>query len=136
MSKVNFVHPPPPFPPRAARPPSASSPNPSPFTAASRRAFMILFVSGSIHQVKTWRRSFDVPPPPIERSSKLWPGNNPRYNFLLKDGESQVPLHESLKDVMKRSSAYWEQVRRKNVFFLYCCTAVLLLVRYCCYGSL
>ncbi|CAN0270314.1 unnamed protein product, partial [Laminaria digitata] len=61
-------------------------------------------------QVKTWRRSFDIPPPPIDRSSKLWPGNNPRYNFLMKDGESQVPVHESLKDVMKRSSAYWDEV--------------------------
>lgn len=55
-----------------------------------------------------------MPPPPIDKSSKLWPGNNPKYKFLSKDGESQVPVHESLKDVMARSSAYWEEVR---VFF-------------------
>lgn len=61
-------------------------------------------------QVKTWRRSWDVPPPPIDKSSKLWPGNNPKYKFLSKDGESLVPLHESLKDVMARSSLYWEEV--------------------------
>ncbi|CAN0471299.1 unnamed protein product, partial [Ascophyllum nodosum] len=61
-------------------------------------------------QVKVWRRSYDVPPPPIDRSSKLWPGNNPRYKFLAKDGESLVPVHESLKDVMKRSSVYWDEV--------------------------
>ena len=51
-----------------------------------------------------------MPPPPIDRSSKLWPGNNPRYKFLAKDGESLVPVHESLKDVMKRSSVYWDEV--------------------------
>eukprot|EP00903_Cladosiphon_okamuranus_P015514 g14324.t1 len=61
-------------------------------------------------QVKTWRRSWDVPPPPIDKSSKLWPGNNPKYKFLSKDGESMVPLHESLKDVMARSSVYWDEV--------------------------
>ncbi|CAM9299955.1 unnamed protein product [Ectocarpus sp. 13 AM-2016] len=61
-------------------------------------------------QVKIWRRSWDIPPPPIDKSSKLWPGNNPRYKFLMKDGESQVPRHESLKDVMSRSSAYWDEV--------------------------
>ncbi|CAN0431387.1 unnamed protein product, partial [Hapterophycus canaliculatus] len=61
-------------------------------------------------QVKVWRRSWDIPPPPIDKSSKLWPGNNPKYKFLMKDGESQVPLHESLKDVMARSSVYWDEV--------------------------
>ncbi|CAN0330564.1 unnamed protein product [Pylaiella littoralis] len=61
-------------------------------------------------QVKTWRRSWDVPPPPIDKSSKLWPGNDPKYAFLTKDGESQVPLHESLKDVMGRSSVCWDEV--------------------------
>ncbi|CAB1119401.1 unnamed protein product [Ectocarpus sp. CCAP 1310/34] len=61
-------------------------------------------------QVKIWRRSWDIPPPPIDKSSKLWPGNNPRYKFLMKNGESQVPVHESLKDVMSRSSAYWDEV--------------------------
>lgn len=51
-------------------------------------------------------------PPPIDPSSKLWPGNNPRYKFLMEDGDSLVPLHESLKDVMKRSSFYWDEVIR------------------------
>lgn len=60
--------------------------------------------------MKIWRRSYDEPPPPIDKSSKLWPGNNPKYNFLMKDGVSQVPTHESLKDVMQRSSRYWNEV--------------------------
>ncbi|CAM9873397.1 unnamed protein product [Discosporangium mesarthrocarpum] len=66
-------------------------------------------------QVKLWRRSFDVRPPPIDKSSKLWPGNNPKYKFLMRDGKSLVPLHESLKDVMGRSSKYWEEVVRPSI---------------------
>lgn len=30
-------------------------------------------------QVKIWRRSYDIPPPEIQRSGETWPGNDKRY---------------------------------------------------------
>jgi len=35
-------------------------------------------------QVLLWRRSYDVPPPPLERTDPRWPGNDPRYALCLK----------------------------------------------------
>jgi 2,3-bisphosphoglycerate-dependent phosphoglycerate mutase len=54
-------------------------------------------------QVKVWRRSFDVPPPPLERWDPAWPGNDARY----KAGE--MPRAESLKDTIARTLPYWEK---------------------------
>src|SRR4051812_14906900 len=28
-------------------------------------------------QVKIWRRSYDVPPPPLDEESEMWPGRDP-----------------------------------------------------------
>mmetsp|Transcript_2430 Transcript_2430/g.3548 ORF Transcript_2430/g.3548 Transcript_2430/m.3548 type:complete len:356 (-) Transcript_2430:66-1133(-) len=55
-------------------------------------------------QVKVWRRSFSVRPPPISEDSNLWPGNIPKYNFLER---KFIPKTESLEDTMKRSVYYW-----------------------------
>ena len=33
-------------------------------------------------QVKIWRRSYDIPPPPLEASDPRFPGNDPRYANL------------------------------------------------------
>ena len=33
-------------------------------------------------QVKKWRRSWDVPPPPMSTSSVYWPGRDARYKHL------------------------------------------------------
>jgi 2,3-bisphosphoglycerate-dependent phosphoglycerate mutase len=33
-------------------------------------------------QVKIWRRSYDIPPPPVDESSEYWPGNDRRYKDL------------------------------------------------------
>jgi 2,3-bisphosphoglycerate-dependent phosphoglycerate mutase len=55
-------------------------------------------------QVLIWRRSYDVPPPPLERSDERYPGRDVRYNNL---SESQLPLTESLKDTYKRCLPYW-----------------------------
>src|SRR6516165_2572144 len=30
-------------------------------------------------QVKVWRRSYDIPPPPLEESDPRFPGRDPRY---------------------------------------------------------
>jgi len=57
-------------------------------------------------QVHIWRRSFDVPPPPLERSDPRYPGHDPRYSDLSPD---ELPVTESLKDTIARFMPYWEQ---------------------------
>lgn len=58
-------------------------------------------------QVKIWRRSYDVPPPPLEISDPRYPGSDPRYAHLLKE---EIPLAESLKDTCLRTLPFWENV--------------------------
>ncbi len=53
-------------------------------------------------QVKVWRRSFDVPPPPIEAGSAYDPAADRRYAGIA------VPATESLKDTIARVLPYWE----------------------------
>lgn len=55
-------------------------------------------------QFMTWRRSFDVPPPPIADDDQYSQANDPRYAGI--DGE--VPATECLKDVIARMLPYWE----------------------------
>ena len=55
-------------------------------------------------QFQLWRRSFDVPPPPIEDGDKYSQSGDERYADL---GES-VPKTECLKDVIGRMLPYWE----------------------------
>jgi 2,3-bisphosphoglycerate-dependent phosphoglycerate mutase len=56
-------------------------------------------------QVKIWRRSYDVPPPKLEKTDKRYPGNDSKYKELSED---EIPLTESLKDTVKRFVPYWE----------------------------
>ena len=56
-------------------------------------------------QVKIWRRSYDVPPPPISPEHEYWPGRDRRYAKL---SPSELPLAESLKDTVIRFLPYWE----------------------------
>ena len=60
-------------------------------------------------QVRKWRRSWDSPPPPMSTTSEFWPGNDPRY-LQLGITEAMIPRAESLKDVTKRSSVFWDQI--------------------------
>ena len=53
-------------------------------------------------QVKIWRRSFDIPPPPIVPGSAYDPSCDRRYNGI------KVPATESLKDTIARVLPYWE----------------------------
>ena len=53
-------------------------------------------------QVKIWRRSFDVPPPPMEAGSEYDLGQDRRYAGI------EVPATESLKDTITRVLPYWE----------------------------
>lgn len=55
-------------------------------------------------QFMLWRRSFDVPPPPIEISNQYAQNNDPRYRDLPPEA---VPVTECLKDVIVRMLPYW-----------------------------
>ena len=61
-------------------------------------------------KVKIWRRSFDVPPPPME------PGH-PYYDNIVKDVrykdepcKEEFPMNESLKLTIERTLPYWNNV--------------------------
>jgi 2,3-bisphosphoglycerate-dependent phosphoglycerate mutase len=58
-------------------------------------------------QVKLWRRSFDVPPPPVDESSPEHPRNDPRYRLLP---DEVLPATECLADVVRRVLPYWQDV--------------------------
>jgi 2,3-bisphosphoglycerate-dependent phosphoglycerate mutase len=57
-------------------------------------------------QVLIWRRSYDVPPMPLDKNDLRYPGNDPRYREL-KTGE--LPLTECLKDTVERFLPYWHK---------------------------
>jgi 2,3-bisphosphoglycerate-dependent phosphoglycerate mutase len=54
-------------------------------------------------QFQIWRRSFDVPPPPIDSDSEWSQMDDPRYAGI----DGQVPATECLKDVIDRMVPYW-----------------------------
>ncbi len=56
-------------------------------------------------QVTLWRRSFDVPPEPLSDDDKRNPKFDPRYADLKPE---EIPLTESLKEVIDRMMPYWE----------------------------
>ncbi len=56
-------------------------------------------------QFKLWRRSYDVPPPPIELNDEFSQANDPRYANL----GSAMPRTECLKDVVSRMLPYWHE---------------------------
>jgi 2,3-bisphosphoglycerate-dependent phosphoglycerate mutase len=55
-------------------------------------------------QVFAWRRSYDVPPPPVSLDSPEHPANDRRYRHLPPD---VLPANECLKDVVVRVLPYW-----------------------------
>ncbi len=55
-------------------------------------------------QVLVWRRSYDIPPPALDKKDERYPGREPRYADLKLD---QIPLSESLKDTYRRCLPYW-----------------------------
>ncbi len=58
-------------------------------------------------QVHIWRRSYDVQPPALERTSPMFPVNDQRYkNMDPKD----LPRTECLKDTVARFLPYWHEV--------------------------
>jgi 2,3-bisphosphoglycerate-dependent phosphoglycerate mutase len=55
-------------------------------------------------QVLLWRRSYDIPPPPLPVDDERHPRHDPRYRDLPPD---LVPATECLKDVVVRMLPYW-----------------------------
>jgi len=57
-------------------------------------------------QVKIWRRSYDVPPPPLALDDRRHPRFDPRYAGLA---AADLPATESLKDTLARVLPYWNE---------------------------
>ena len=53
-------------------------------------------------QVRIWRRSFDIPPPPMEPDNPYDLASDRRYAGI------EVPRAESLKDTIERVLPYWD----------------------------
>ena len=53
-------------------------------------------------QVLVWRRSYDTPPPELDRADPRYEGNDARYAGI------KVPLTECLKDTVARVVPYWQ----------------------------
>lgn len=56
-------------------------------------------------QVKLWRRSYDVPPPPLDPDDKRHPRFDPRYAGV---NPNELPSTESLKDTLARVLPFWQ----------------------------
>ena len=58
-------------------------------------------------QVLVWRRSYDVPPRPLEKEDERSPFQEARYKNVE---ENELPLTESLKETVERILPYWNDV--------------------------
>ncbi|MDX1482236.1 MAG: 2,3-diphosphoglycerate-dependent phosphoglycerate mutase [Woeseiaceae bacterium] len=55
-------------------------------------------------QVHIWRRSYDIPPPPLDADDERHPAHDPRYA-----GIANLPASESLKTTLDRVKPCWEE---------------------------
>ncbi|MFA6081301.1 MAG: 2,3-diphosphoglycerate-dependent phosphoglycerate mutase [Patescibacteria group bacterium] len=58
-------------------------------------------------QVDIWRRSYDIPPPPLEKADPRHPINDPVYKNI---DPSLLPSSECLKDTYNRSVPYFQKM--------------------------
>jgi 2,3-bisphosphoglycerate-dependent phosphoglycerate mutase len=58
-------------------------------------------------QVLVWRRSYDVPPPVLDKNDPRYPVNDPRYRNMDK---KDIPLTECLKDTVARFMPCWNDM--------------------------
>jgi 2,3-bisphosphoglycerate-dependent phosphoglycerate mutase len=58
-------------------------------------------------QVLVWRRSYNTPPPELEKTDERYPGNDSRYSDLSED---ETPTTECLADTVERVVPYYEDV--------------------------
>ena len=63
-------------------------------------------------QVKIWRRSFDITPPPLEESDERYPANQPAYRNVDK---KYLPLTESLAITIERAVPFFNEVIKKDM---------------------
>ena len=70
-------------------------------TGKDKKATVEKYGDDQVHQ---WRRSYDVPPPPIEPGSEYDVSSDPRYADLPPEA---LPTAECLKDVLVRAMPYW-----------------------------
>jgi 2,3-bisphosphoglycerate-dependent phosphoglycerate mutase len=61
---------------------------------------------------KTWRRSYDIPPPPIEADSEFSQAGDERYKLI---DPAVLPQTESLKLVIDRLLPYWQDTIAKEL---------------------
>ncbi|MEE4193576.1 MAG: 2,3-diphosphoglycerate-dependent phosphoglycerate mutase [Anaerolineae bacterium] len=57
-------------------------------------------------QVLIWRRSYDTPPPVLEKDDERYPGHDRRYADLTED---ELPQTECLKDTVARFMPLWHE---------------------------
>ncbi len=57
-------------------------------------------------QVMLWRRSYDVPPPPLQPGDERDASRERRYQSLA---PGEVPMSECLKDTVARVVPYWQE---------------------------
>ena len=55
-------------------------------------------------QVHIWRRSYDIPPPLLDENDE----RHPRFNDKFKAIDGDLPIGESLKNVIDRLNPFWE----------------------------
>ena len=57
-------------------------------------------------QVLIWRRSYDIPPPPLDKNDDRYPGKLRVYSDV---DSADLPVTESLKDTVARFLPYWHE---------------------------
>jgi 2,3-bisphosphoglycerate-dependent phosphoglycerate mutase len=57
-------------------------------------------------KVDVWRRSFNEPPPEIDKSNQYYTGNEDKYKGLKPE---EIPTTESLETVIKRVMPFWKE---------------------------
>src|SRR5687768_15205445 len=57
-------------------------------------------------QIKIWRRSYDIPPPPLPPDDPRHPSRDPRYRDLA---PADIPSTEALKHTVDRFLPYWNE---------------------------
>ncbi len=63
-------------------------------------------------QVKIWRRSYDTPPPVLDKNDERYPGKDRRYSDL---SENELPLTECLKDTVARFLPLWKETMAPTI---------------------
>ena len=59
-----------------------------------------------VNQILIWRRSFNVPPPPMKETHPHHPSKNKAYRTIPQD---KIPSTESLKNTFERVMPYYEE---------------------------